>query len=96
MSNTDCEDALTIKAEFYVEKVIRGSVENKWRIVIWILFVYRYSTFVVKYSWCFLLLGSIICIGLGLAAVLLRDLPDFNDPTKVKFNILLLKINVLF
>ncbi|CAF0737563.1 unnamed protein product [Adineta steineri] len=42
----------------------------------------RYSTFVVKYSWCFLLLGSTICIALGLSAVLLRDLPDFNDPTK--------------
>ncbi len=44
----------------------------------------RYSTFVVKYSWCFLLLGLVICIALGLTAVLLRDLPDFNDPTKVK------------
>lgn len=43
----------------------------------------RYSTFVVKYSWCFLLLGLIICIALGLTAILLRDLPDFNDPTKV-------------
>jgi hypothetical protein len=43
----------------------------------------RYSTFVVKYSWCFLLLGVVICIGLGLSAVLLRDLPNFNDPTKV-------------
>ncbi|CAF4946392.1 unnamed protein product [Rotaria sp. Silwood1] len=41
-----------------------------------------YSTFVVKYSWCFLLLGLIICFALGLSAVLLRDLPDFNDPTK--------------
>ncbi len=39
----------------------------------------------VKYSWCFLLLGTVICIGLGISAVLLRDLPDFNDPTKVKF-----------
>ncbi len=51
----------------------------------------RYSTFVVKYSWCFLLLGLIICMGLGLSAVLLRDLPDFNDPTKVKFFVLFLK-----
>ncbi|CAF1168574.1 unnamed protein product [Adineta ricciae] len=41
-----------------------------------------YSTFVVKYAWCFLLLGSIVCICLGLTAVLTRDLPDFNDPTK--------------
>ncbi|CAF3558272.1 unnamed protein product [Rotaria sp. Silwood1] len=41
-----------------------------------------YSTFVVKYSWCFLLLGLVICFALGLSAVLLRDLPDFNDPTK--------------
>lgn len=46
--------------------------------------VRRYSTFVVKYAWCFLLLGSSICVGLGLAAVLMRDLPDFNDPTKVR------------
>ncbi|CAF5200731.1 unnamed protein product, partial [Rotaria magnacalcarata] len=45
-------------------------------------FLYRYSTFVVKYSWCFLLLGLIICFALGLSAVLLRDLPNFNDPTK--------------
>ena len=47
------------------------------------LIVLRYSTFVVKYFWCFLLLGLVICITLGLTAVLLRDLPDFNDPTKV-------------
>ncbi|CAF4102545.1 unnamed protein product [Rotaria socialis] len=46
------------------------------------LFEQEYSTFVVKYSWCFLLLGLIICFALGLSAVLLRDLPDFNDPTK--------------
>ncbi|CAF0835282.1 unnamed protein product [Rotaria sordida] len=42
----------------------------------------KYSTFVVKHSWCFLLLGFSICIALGLSAILLRDLPDFNDPTK--------------
>ncbi|CAF2450277.1 unnamed protein product [Rotaria sp. Silwood2] len=43
---------------------------------------HKYSTFVVKHSWCFLLLGFFICIVLGLSAILLRDLPDFNDPTK--------------
>ncbi|UJR30169.1 hypothetical protein I4U23_017709 [Adineta vaga] len=42
----------------------------------------KYSTLVVKYSWCFLLLGLVICIALGLSAVLGGDLPDFNDPTK--------------
>ncbi|CAF0882361.1 unnamed protein product [Adineta steineri] len=42
----------------------------------------KYSTLVVKYSWCFLLLGLVICIALGLSAVLARDLPNFNDPTK--------------
>ena len=45
---------------------------------------FRYSTFLVKYSWCFLLLGLVICIALGLSAILGGDLPDFNDPTKVK------------
>lgn len=43
----------------------------------------RYSTFVVKYSWAFLLLGLVICLALGLSAIFSRDLPDFNDPTKV-------------
>ncbi|CAF1203962.1 unnamed protein product, partial [Adineta ricciae] len=42
----------------------------------------KYSTFLVKYSWCFLLLGLVICIALGLSAILGGDLPDFNDPTK--------------
>ena len=46
----------------------------------------RYSTFLVKYSWCFLSLGFVICLSLGAYAVLFRDLPDFNDPTKVPFS----------
>ncbi|CAF1439929.1 unnamed protein product, partial [Didymodactylos carnosus] len=41
-----------------------------------------YSTLVVRYSWCFLILGFVICIVLGLASIINRDLPDFNDPTK--------------
>ncbi|CAF3371762.1 unnamed protein product [Rotaria sp. Silwood1] len=65
MISTDCEEAISVRAQFYLDKILQG-----------------YSTFVVKHSWCFLLLGFFICIVLGLSAILLRDLPDFNDPTK--------------
>ncbi|CAF2034049.1 unnamed protein product [Rotaria magnacalcarata] len=65
MVANDCEEAISIRAEIYIEKIIK-----------------RYSTFVVKHSWCFLLLGFSICIVLGLSSVILHDLPDFNDPTK--------------
>jgi hypothetical protein len=85
MADTDCEDALTTKALFYIEKIIHGLVE-KINFDLNLNLFSRYSTFIVKYSWCFLLLGSIICISLGLSAVLLRELPDFNDPSKVKFH----------
>jgi hypothetical protein len=87
----NCEDAFTSRALFYIEKIIRWFVDEKYYlnefeivIVVVVFLLNRYSTFVVKYSWCFLLFGSVICLVLGISAVLLRDLPDFNDPTKVK------------
>jgi hypothetical protein len=85
MSYTDCEHAISIRVQYYVEKLTRWLVERESLFDFNLYLINRYSTFVVKYSWCFLTLGLIICISLGLSAVLLRDLPDFNDPTKVKF-----------
>ena len=86
MSFTEWEAAVTARIGHYIAKFILWLVvEYLHALNVVYVFVYRYSTFVVKYAWCFLLLGSTVCICLGLTAVLTRDLPDFNDPTKVTF-----------
>ena len=84
MTSDDCEQVITIRVVYLTEKCLRMWVTTTERsIVSSPRFLIRYSTFVVKYSWAFLLLGIVICFTLGLSAVFLRDLPDFNDPTKV-------------
>lgn len=86
MRETDCEIAITSRVEVYIEKVLQWFVELTRKeefLFIQSSFFCRYSTFLVKYSWCFLLLGAVICISMGVSAVLLRDLPNFSDPTKV-------------
>jgi hypothetical protein len=84
LTYTDCEDSITIRMEVYLEKINRWLVEKNFNLKFDFNLIDRYSTLIVKYSWCFLLLGTIICIALGLSGIFLHDLPDFNDPTKVK------------
>ncbi len=41
MSNPGCEDALTVRVLFYIEKIIRGFVEKDKRNFIWI-FLFKF------------------------------------------------------